>query len=87
MKDIIRLITNESGDWEVLLLNGNVYEEGHDIPTYTWINLIRDLGHEAKYLVPLQTGWLVGWCPVMYKFTPFKPKKRPDWCPLMEVQK
>ena len=48
MKSIIRLITNESGDWEVLLLNGKVYEEGHDIPKHTWVNLIRDLGHEAN---------------------------------------
>ena len=48
MNDTIKLITNESGDWEVLLLNGKVYEEGHDIPTYTWINLIHDLGHEAN---------------------------------------
>ena len=48
MKNTIRLITNESGDWEVLLLNGEVYEEGHDIPTYTWINLIQDLGYKAS---------------------------------------
>jgi len=48
MKDTIRLVTNESGDWEVLLLNGEVYEEGHDIPADTWIDLIHDLGHEAS---------------------------------------
>ena len=48
MKNTIRLIANESGDWEVLLLNGEVYEEGHDIPTYTWMNLIHDLGHEVS---------------------------------------
>lgn len=48
MKNTIRLISNESGDWEVLLLNGEVYEEGHDIPTHTWMNLIHDLGHEVS---------------------------------------
>lgn len=48
MKDKIRLISNESGDWKVLLLNGKVYEEGHDIPNHTWVNLIRDLGHEVN---------------------------------------
>lgn len=48
MKNTIRLITNESGDWEVLLLNGEVYEEGHSIPNHAWINLIHDLGHEVS---------------------------------------
>lgn len=48
MKNTIKLITNESGDWEVLLLNEKVYEEGHDIPAYTWTNLIHDLGHEVS---------------------------------------
>jgi len=47
MRNTIRLITNESGDWEVLLLNEKVYDEGHSIPTYTWADLIRDLGHEV----------------------------------------
>lgn len=48
MSSTIRLISNESGDWEVLLLNGEVYEEGHDIPTHTWMNLIHGLGHEVS---------------------------------------
>lgn len=48
MKDTVRLIANESGDWEVLLLNGKVYEEGHKIPTHSWTNLIHDLGHEVS---------------------------------------
>ena len=33
---------------EVFLLNGKVYEEGHDITTHTWVNLIHDLGHDAS---------------------------------------
>ena len=48
MKEKIRLISNESGDWKVLLLNGKIYEEGHDIPSYTWVNLISDLGYEVN---------------------------------------
>jgi len=47
MKAKIRLISNESGDWKVLLLNGKIYEEGHDIPSHTWVDLIRDLGYEV----------------------------------------
>lgn len=48
MENTIRLIENESGDWKVLLLNGEVYAEGHSIPTRSWIDLIRSLGHEAS---------------------------------------
>ena len=47
MKDTVSLTTNESGDWEVLSLNGEVYAEGHDISTDTWIDLIHDLGHKG----------------------------------------
>ena len=48
MKNTIRLIENESGDWKVLLLNGEVYEKGHDIPIHVWMNLIQDLGHKVS---------------------------------------
>lgn len=48
MGDTIKLVTNESGDWEVLLLNGKIYEEGHNIPTRTWLKLIRELGYVAS---------------------------------------
>lgn len=47
MKDTVKLIKNESGDWETLYLNGEVYVGGHYIPNHIWIDLIRDLGHEA----------------------------------------
>lgn len=47
MKDTVRLLTSETGDWEILYLNNEVYAEGHHIPNHTWIDLIRDLGHEA----------------------------------------
>ena len=48
MENTIRLIENESGDWEVLLLNREVYAEGHSIPTHSWMDLIHDLGHEVS---------------------------------------
>lgn len=48
MSDTIKLVTNESGDWEVLFLNGEIYCEGHSIPTCTWLNLFRELGHEVS---------------------------------------
>lgn len=47
MKGTVWLLTNETGDWETLYLNGEVYAEGHYIPNHIWINLIHDLGHEA----------------------------------------
>ena len=45
MGNTINLVTNESGDWEVLLLNGEIYYEGHNIPTFIWLNLVHELGH------------------------------------------
>lgn len=45
MDDTIGLVTNESGDWEVLLLNGEVYYEGHNIPAFIWLNLVNELGY------------------------------------------
>lgn len=45
MDNTIGLVTNESGDWEVLLLNGEIYYEGHDIPAFIWLNLITELGY------------------------------------------
>ena len=48
MGDTIKLFTNESGDWEVLLLNGEIYYEGHNIPTFIWLELICELGYEVS---------------------------------------
>lgn len=45
MGDTIKLVTNESGDWEVFLLNEEIYYEGHNTPTCIWLSLIRELGH------------------------------------------
>lgn len=44
----VDVITNESGDWIVIQLNGELYEEGHSISVYSWLNLIHKLGNEVK---------------------------------------
>lgn len=42
-KNKIEYITNESGDWCVLKLNGEVFDEGHIISGHSWVELIREL--------------------------------------------
>lgn len=34
----------DTGDWEQLVVDGNVYYEGHSIPNFIWTQLIEDLG-------------------------------------------
>ena len=48
ISDTIKLVTNESGDWEVLFLNGEIYHEGHNTPTCIWLNLVHELGHDVS---------------------------------------
>lgn len=48
MKNTIKLVTSESGDWEVLFLNDEIYDEGHNIPTHTWLNIITRLGCDVN---------------------------------------
>ena len=40
------MIFCESGDWVVLKLNGEIYEEGHSIPDFLWLKLFKELGLE-----------------------------------------
>lgn len=49
-KPLIELITCETGDWEVLRVNlGEDFEvDGHSISNYTWIKLLKLLGHEVE---------------------------------------
>lgn len=42
-KNKIEYITNESGDWCVLKLNGEVFDEGHSISGHSWVELLREL--------------------------------------------
>ena len=41
----IELISCDSGDWEVLKVNGEVYNDGHSTPVHVWINLLSELGN------------------------------------------
>lgn len=43
----VEVVTNESGDWIVLTIDGEVYHEGHSIPTDKWLMLLKNLGLEA----------------------------------------
>ena len=36
----IEHISNESGDWVVLKLNGEEFYSGHSIPDFVWMDLI-----------------------------------------------
>ena len=50
IKPLIKLITCESGDWEVLRVNlGEDFKsEGHSISNYGWIGLLEVLGFEVE---------------------------------------
>lgn len=47
-KNVVELITCDSGGWEVLKLNGNIIEEAHSIPNYVWLELLSMLDVESK---------------------------------------
>jgi hypothetical protein len=44
----IELINCESGDWEVLKVDGTIYHEGHHIPDFTYHKLLKNLGAKIK---------------------------------------
>ena len=44
----IEFVTCERGDWEVLKLNGEVFDAGHSIPPFKWIDLLRELGFTVE---------------------------------------
>jgi len=50
IKPLIELITNESGDWEVLRVNlGEDFRyAGHSISNNGWIGLLEVLGYEVE---------------------------------------
>jgi len=48
MNNIVEVFTSESGDWTVIKLNGEVYEEGHSIPVRRWLDLIEQFGNEVS---------------------------------------
>lgn len=42
MGNFVKLITCESGDWEILEVNGVEFASGHSIPAYKWLELLRE---------------------------------------------
>ena len=50
-KPWIRYITNKSGDRTILDVNAgeDFHFEGHYIPNYQWIELLKILGYEVEY--------------------------------------
>jgi hypothetical protein len=43
---IIKLV--DSSDYQVLLVDGKVYAEGHRIPDFVWLSLLMHVSSEVK---------------------------------------
>ena len=43
-----KLITCESGDYEILLEDGELYTSGHSLGNNPWISILRSLGCEVE---------------------------------------
>ena len=41
-------VDTEDGDWCGLYVDGELFEEGHEIPRQIWIQLLESLGHETE---------------------------------------
>ena len=44
----IELITCDSGDWEVLKIDGKIFAEGHRLSSYDWVRFLNKLGHKVE---------------------------------------
>ena len=49
MSTTIELVSSESGEWKVVLINGSVDFAGHTIPEMYWIHLLKYYGFNAKF--------------------------------------
>lgn len=38
----VELTTNESGDWSILEVNGEIVHSGHSVPDHIWLELISE---------------------------------------------
>jgi hypothetical protein len=47
-KPKIELITCDSGDWEVLRVDGEVFTENHRLSNLDWIRFLNRLGYQVK---------------------------------------
>ena len=43
-----KLICCDEGDWEVLMVNGEVFEESHSISRDDWIGLMKTFGIDVE---------------------------------------
>ena len=46
--EIIEIITNESGDYEIIKADGDIVWSGHSIPHYVFLGLLRSAGINTK---------------------------------------
>ena len=44
----IDLITCDSGDWDVLMVDGEIFYEAHEIPDDVWLELLEAFGVSNK---------------------------------------
>lgn len=48
----IEFIINETNDWEILKVNGEVYYEDFSIPSSVWLELLEDLNFlVSEYII------------------------------------
>ena len=47
-KPQIKLITCNSGDWEVLKIDGEIFAENHRLSSYDWVRFLNKLGYKIK---------------------------------------
>lgn len=40
-------VTTDEGDWAGVYANGKLVHEGHDIPSFQWLDILQRLGHET----------------------------------------
>lgn len=47
----LTLITDSVGEWERLIVDGKKYFEGHEVPTFVFIELLESLGVEIERIL------------------------------------
>lgn len=47
-KTQIELITCDSGDWEVLKIDGKTFAENHRLNNYDWVRFLNKLGYKVE---------------------------------------
>lgn len=47
-KPQIELITSNSGDWEVLKIDSEIFAENHRLSSYDWVRFLDKLGYKIE---------------------------------------